>query len=210
MKFLRRLTGGGADAGPARPLPNTYWVQPGHLLAGEYPGSPDDEEMAERLHAVLREFDAIADDAAQQAGVAGPAQGYILQWSRFDNATGAATKVGDPTETVEMSSAAPVFPEDRAGDSGDPCFSGQHSAESNVVLETDRPDVRESVISSLRHKNPKAKLPQPITEKTPLPGVIIEQSFIVAFRGINAQGDSFLQCGLTAEGNELVAHANGS
>ncbi len=49
MKFLRRLTGGGADAGPARPLPNTYWVQPGHLLAGEYPGSPDDEEMAERL-----------------------------------------------------------------------------------------------------------------------------------------------------------------
>lgn len=48
MKFLRRLTGGSAD-GPALPLPNTYWVQPGHLLAGEYPGSPDEEEMAERL-----------------------------------------------------------------------------------------------------------------------------------------------------------------
>ena len=40
MKFLRRLTGGGADAGPARPLPNSYWVQPGRLLAGEYPGAP--------------------------------------------------------------------------------------------------------------------------------------------------------------------------
>ena len=49
MKFLRRLTGGGTDPGPARPLPNTYWVQPGQLLAGEYPGSPEDEEMAERL-----------------------------------------------------------------------------------------------------------------------------------------------------------------
>ena len=49
MKFLRRFTGGGAEPGPQRPLPNTYWVQPGHLLAGEYPGSPDDEDMAERL-----------------------------------------------------------------------------------------------------------------------------------------------------------------
>ncbi len=49
MKFLRRFTSGGTDEGPRRPFPNTYWVQPGHLLAGEYPGSPDDEEMAERL-----------------------------------------------------------------------------------------------------------------------------------------------------------------
>lgn len=47
MKFLRRLAG--VDDGPPRPLPNSYWVRPGHLLAGEYPGSPDDEEMAERL-----------------------------------------------------------------------------------------------------------------------------------------------------------------
>lgn len=47
MKFLRRLAG--VDDGPPRPLPNTYWVQPGQLLAGEYPGSPDDDEMAERL-----------------------------------------------------------------------------------------------------------------------------------------------------------------
>jgi protein-tyrosine phosphatase len=53
VKFLRRLTGGGAEAGPARPLPNSYWVQPGQLLAGEYPGSPDDEEMAERLARLL-------------------------------------------------------------------------------------------------------------------------------------------------------------
>lgn len=49
MKFLRRLAGVGGDDSPPRPLPNNYWVQPGHLLAGEYPGSPDDEEMAERI-----------------------------------------------------------------------------------------------------------------------------------------------------------------
>lgn len=49
MKFFRRLAGGGANETSPRPLPNTYWVQPGQLLAGEYPGSPDDEEMVERL-----------------------------------------------------------------------------------------------------------------------------------------------------------------
>ncbi|MCP5360096.1 MAG: ADP-ribosylglycohydrolase family protein [Sinobacteraceae bacterium] len=47
MKFLRRLAG--VDSGPSRPLANTYWVLPGQLLAGEYPGSPDDEERVERL-----------------------------------------------------------------------------------------------------------------------------------------------------------------
>jgi ADP-ribosylglycohydrolase len=51
VKFLRRLAG--AEEGPPRPLPNTYWVLPGRLLAGEYPGSPDDEEMAERLARLL-------------------------------------------------------------------------------------------------------------------------------------------------------------
>jgi hypothetical protein len=32
-----------------RPLPNTYWVIPGRLLAGEYPGSADDTEARRRL-----------------------------------------------------------------------------------------------------------------------------------------------------------------
>jgi len=67
-------------------------------------------------------------NAAQQAGVAGPAQGYILQWSRFDNATGAATKVGDPTETVEMSSAAPaaLVADARAGDYVEVAVAARH------------------------------------------------------------------------------------
>jgi Dual specificity phosphatase, catalytic domain len=37
-----------------RPLPNTYWVIPGRLLAGEYPGGADDAEARQRL-ARLRE-----------------------------------------------------------------------------------------------------------------------------------------------------------
>lgn len=32
-----------------RPLPNTYWVIPGQLLAGEYPGSADETEGRQRL-----------------------------------------------------------------------------------------------------------------------------------------------------------------
>jgi hypothetical protein len=32
-----------------RPLPNTYWVVPGRVLAGEYPGNPDDAQTRARL-----------------------------------------------------------------------------------------------------------------------------------------------------------------
>ena len=32
-----------------RPLPNTYWVIPGRLLAGEYPGGANDTEARQRL-----------------------------------------------------------------------------------------------------------------------------------------------------------------
>ena len=37
-----------------RPLPNTYWVVPGRLAAGEYPGAKDPVEAAARLRALLR------------------------------------------------------------------------------------------------------------------------------------------------------------
>jgi hypothetical protein len=32
-----------------RPLPNTYWVVPGRVLAGEYPGGDDDAQTRARL-----------------------------------------------------------------------------------------------------------------------------------------------------------------
>lgn len=38
---------------PATPLPNTYWVQPGRILAGEYPGASSRSETAKRLEALL-------------------------------------------------------------------------------------------------------------------------------------------------------------
>jgi hypothetical protein len=37
-----------------RPLPNSYWVLPGRLLAGEYPGDPDPAQARRRL-ALLRD-----------------------------------------------------------------------------------------------------------------------------------------------------------
>ena len=53
IPFLDRLRGGAADA-PPRPLPNTYWVQPGRLLAGEYPGAEENEEATvERVRQLL-------------------------------------------------------------------------------------------------------------------------------------------------------------
>lgn len=40
---------------PPRPLANSYWVEPGRLLAGEYPGSSvSDTEAAERIQRLLQ------------------------------------------------------------------------------------------------------------------------------------------------------------
>ena len=36
-----------------RPIANSYWVEPGSLLAGEYPGAPDAERTRDRLDAFL-------------------------------------------------------------------------------------------------------------------------------------------------------------
>ena len=38
---------------PAVPIPESYWVEPGLLLAGEYPGSADPVEATRRLRAML-------------------------------------------------------------------------------------------------------------------------------------------------------------
>jgi hypothetical protein len=61
VSLLGRWFGrGGARRVPARPHRNCYWVEPGRLLAGEYPGAPDEETTRRRLGAYLdagiREF----------------------------------------------------------------------------------------------------------------------------------------------------------
>jgi hypothetical protein len=35
------------------PIPNSYWVQPGRLLAGEYPGSMSRADAMERVQRLL-------------------------------------------------------------------------------------------------------------------------------------------------------------
>ena len=45
-----------------RPIPESYWVLPGHLLAGEYPGQYDDELARKRLDEFLEAgFDTFID-----------------------------------------------------------------------------------------------------------------------------------------------------
>lgn len=44
---------GTAGAAPGRPFPNTYWVRPGRLLAGEYPGATSRRETGARLKRLL-------------------------------------------------------------------------------------------------------------------------------------------------------------
>lgn len=36
-----------------RPIPDSYWVEPGRLLAGEYPGAPDLDAAQDRLRRFL-------------------------------------------------------------------------------------------------------------------------------------------------------------
>ena len=49
------------DAG-RRPLPNSYWVVPGSLLAGEYPIAEGPEATRQRLRQILRAgIDAFVD-----------------------------------------------------------------------------------------------------------------------------------------------------
>jgi len=36
-----------------RPIPDSYWVEPGRVLAGEYPGARSDEQAREKLRQIL-------------------------------------------------------------------------------------------------------------------------------------------------------------
>ena len=38
---------------PPKPDPNTYWIIPAKLLAGEYPGARDSQEARQRLRKFL-------------------------------------------------------------------------------------------------------------------------------------------------------------
>jgi hypothetical protein len=55
-------------------------------------------------------------NAAERAGVATAAAAYVVQWARFDNATGVATAVGAASESPAMTAAAPAALLDGARD----------------------------------------------------------------------------------------------
>jgi hypothetical protein len=55
-------------------------------------------------------------NAAERAGVATPAERYVVQWARFDNATGEAAAVGGPAESATMTATAPPALVDGARD----------------------------------------------------------------------------------------------
>ncbi len=77
------------------PIPESYWVEPGRLLAGEYPGAYDDEQARKRLEAFLAAgFDTFID--LTQAGELMPyapilrkqARAYSLQINYHRRAIG--------------------------------------------------------------------------------------------------------------------------
>ena len=43
----------GADNDGNRPIPNSYWLIPGRLVAGEYPGAIESRDAARKLRALL-------------------------------------------------------------------------------------------------------------------------------------------------------------
>jgi hypothetical protein len=55
-------------------------------------------------------------NAAERAGVATPAQAYVVRWARFDNATGVSTAVGTASESAAMTATAPAALLDGARD----------------------------------------------------------------------------------------------
>lgn len=91
-----------ADIRPAAPLPNSYWVLPGRLLGGEYPGGPTPELARERLSRLL---DAGIDcflDLTQPQELASydawlPADVDYLRCPLLDHAT-----PSDPGEMTEI------------------------------------------------------------------------------------------------------------
>lgn len=56
---------------PKRPIPESYWVEQGRLLAGEYPGQYDIESTRKRIDALLEAgFDTFIDLTRQDETVA--------------------------------------------------------------------------------------------------------------------------------------------
>lgn len=79
---------------PPLPLPNTYWVEPGRLLAGEYPGDRVPAAARLRLQALLAAGLTCFIDLTEpgEAGTAGALQPYAALLQQAAAARGAAAE----------------------------------------------------------------------------------------------------------------------
>jgi ADP-ribosylglycohydrolase/protein-tyrosine phosphatase len=68
---------------PATPLPNSFWIEPGRLLAGEYPGSADTAESRARLDALIRAGVSYFVDLTRAGEL--PAYDHLLPAVRADD-----------------------------------------------------------------------------------------------------------------------------
>jgi hypothetical protein len=68
-------------------------------------------------------------NAAERAGVATPAQAYLVQWASFDNATGTPTKAGEVLETsaTRLTAPASLTTDARVGDFVQATIAARHS-----------------------------------------------------------------------------------
>jgi hypothetical protein len=112
---------------PDKPDSNTYWVVPGKLLAGEYPGARDSEEARKRLRSFLNagvrhfidlteagELEPYAELLAEEAGSGTSAFQFAMRvcrknrkpWQRLLLPFIAQwQKAGSPTSSVGVGSA---------------------------------------------------------------------------------------------------------
>lgn len=80
------------DRFPPPPIPNSYWVRPGRLLAGEYPGIPARDSTAERIQRLLQAgvntfIDLTAQDELESYVPLLPADGSVehRRWPIVDH-----------------------------------------------------------------------------------------------------------------------------
>lgn len=104
---------------PPTPYPGSYWVVPGSLLAGPYPGSSDPAEMERRLRALLdagiRSVIYLVDESSEEDDAEGTAVGdaiepvqafapYEDQLERMAEERGEIVEIG--RYTIDVGSAA--------------------------------------------------------------------------------------------------------
>jgi ADP-ribosylglycohydrolase len=75
---------------PPSPIPNSFWIEPGRLLAGEYPGAPSSEEAIDRLEALIEAGVSYFLDLTQEGEL--PSYAHLLPQVRRDPASSGNTQ----------------------------------------------------------------------------------------------------------------------